>query len=80
MITTIKYVRNGVNCSRGDGFLPLTLRELVVGLVLGVGVEVEDALDEMLAEHFWVLLQQPVQQTVFTQAGTGNDRLFMYNT
>lgn len=36
--------------------LPLRLIELVVRLVLAEGVEVEDALDEVLAEHFWVLL------------------------
>lgn len=34
--------------------------------MLVVGVEVEDALNEVLAEHFWVLLQQQVQQAVFT--------------
>lgn len=51
--------------------LPLTLRKLVVGLVFVVGVEVEDALNEVLAEHFFVLLQQQMKQTVFTQAGTG---------
>ena len=55
-----------------DSFLPLTLRELVVGLVFVVGIEVEDALDEVHAEHFWVLLQQQVNQTVFTQTGRGN--------
>lgn len=47
--------------------LPLGLRELVVRLVFAVGVEVEDALDEVLAEHFWVLLQQQVDEAVFTQ-------------
>lgn len=49
--------------------LPLTLRKLVVQLVFAVGVEVEDALNEVLAEHFWVLLEQHMEQTVFTQAG-----------
>lgn len=39
-------------------FLLFTLRELVVGFVFTVGVEVEYALDEVLTEHFWVLLQQ----------------------
>ena len=39
-----------------------------------VRAEVEDALDEVLAEHFRVLLQQQVEQAVFTQAGTGNRR------
>lgn len=34
----------------------------------------EDALDEVLAEHFRVLLQQQVEQAVFTQTGTGNRR------
>lgn len=42
--------------------------------MLVVGVEVEDALNEVLAEHFWALLQQQVQQTVFTQANTRNSR------
>lgn len=46
--------------------LPVSLRELVVGLVFAVGVEVENALDEVLAEHLWVLLQQQVEQAVFT--------------
>lgn len=55
-----------------DSFLPLTLRELVVRLVFVVGIKVEDALDEVHAEHFRVLLQQQVDQTVFTQTGTGN--------
>lgn len=48
------------------------MRELVVGLVLAVGVEVEDALDEVLVQHFWVLLQQQVEKAVFTQTGAGN--------
>lgn len=56
-------------------FRPLTLRELVVGLVFVVGVEVEDALYEVLAEHFRVLLQQQVEQAVFTQTGTETDTL-----
>lgn len=47
---------------------PVALGELVVGLVLGVGVEVEDGLDEVLAEHLRVVLQQQVQQAVLTQA------------
>lgn len=47
---------------------PLTLSELVVGLVLVVGVEVEDALDEVLAEHLRVLLQQQVKEAVLTQS------------
>lgn len=34
----------------------------------------EDALDEVLAEHFWVLLQQQVEKAVFTQTGTGHRR------
>lgn len=55
--------------------LPLGLRELVVRLVLAVGVEVEDALDEVLAEHFRVLLQQQVDEAVFAQAARGNDLL-----
>lgn len=42
--------------------------------MLVVGVEVEDALNEVLAEHFWALLQQQVQETVFTQANTRNSR------
>lgn len=50
------------------------MRELVVGLVFGVGVEVEDALDKVLAEHFWVLFQQQVEQAVFTQTEIGNRR------
>lgn len=56
------------------GVLPLTFREHVVGCVFAVGVKVEDALNEMLAEHFWVLLQQHVEQTVFTQTGTQEER------
>lgn len=27
----------------------------------------EDALNEVLAEHFWVLLQQQVEQAVFSE-------------
>lgn len=50
------------------------MRELVVGLVFVIGVEVEDALNEVLAEHFWVLLQKQVEQAVFTQTGTRNRR------
>lgn len=50
------------------------MRELVVRLVFTVGIEVENALDEVLAEHFWVLLKQEVEQAVFTQTGTGNRR------
>ena len=42
--------------------------------MFAVGVEVEDALDEVLAEHFWVLLQQQVEKAVFTQTGTGHKR------
>lgn len=37
--------------------LPLALRELVVQLMFAVGVKVEDALNEVLAKHFWVFLQ-----------------------
>ena len=47
--------------------IPLTLRELVVRLVFGVGVEEENTLNEVLAEHFRVLLQQQVEQAVFTE-------------
>ncbi len=50
------------------------MRELVVGLVFTVGVEVKDALDKMLTEQIRVLLQQQVEQAVFTQTGTGNKR------
>lgn len=39
--------------------------------MLAVRVEVEDAFDEVLAEHFWALLQQEVKQAVFTQAKAG---------
>lgn len=54
---------------------PLTLGELVVGLVFAVGVEVEDALDEVLAEHLRVLLQQQVEEAVLTQTATAGRRL-----
>ena len=47
--------------------VPVGLREVVVGLVFPVFVEVEDALDEVLAEHGRVLLQQQVDQTELTQ-------------
>lgn len=50
--------------------LPLTLREPVVGLVFVVVAEVEDALNKVLAKHFWVVLQQHLDQAVFTQTGT----------
>lgn len=52
------------------GAAPVALGELAVGLVLAVGVEVEDALDEVLAEHLGAVLQQQVQQAVLTQAET----------
>lgn len=45
---------------------PLCLWESVVFLVLLVGVEVEDALDEVLREHQRVL-QQQVHQAVLTK-------------
>lgn len=50
-----------------SGVIPLALGEFVVGLVFCVGVEMEDALNEVLAEHFWVLLQQQVEQAVFSE-------------
>lgn len=54
---------------------PVALGELVVGLVLGVAVEVEDGLDEVLAEHLRVVLQQQVQQAVLTQAAKQDTRV-----
>lgn len=51
---------------------PLRLREPVVFLVLLVGVEVEDALDEMLREHQRVLLQQQVHQAVLAETSQKN--------
>lgn len=54
---------------------PVVLGELVVGLVFAVGVEVEDALDEVLAEHLRVLLQQQVEEAVLTQTATASRRL-----
>lgn len=56
------------------------MRELVVGLVFAVGVEVEDALNEVLAEHLRVLLEQQVEQAVFTQTETGNKNNFICAT
>lgn len=50
-----------------SGVIPLALGGFVVGLVFCVGVEMEDALNEVLAEHFWVLLQQQVEQAVFSE-------------
>lgn len=50
-----------------SGVIPLALGEFVVGLVFCVGVEMEDALNEVLAEHFWVLFQQQVEQAVFSE-------------
>lgn len=50
-----------------SGVIPFALGEFVVGLVFCVGVEMEDALNEVLAEHFWVLLQQQVEQAVFSE-------------
>lgn len=54
---------------------PVALGELVVGLVFAVGVEVEDALDKVLAEHLRVLLQQQVEEAVLTQTATASRRL-----
>lgn len=59
-----------------SGNLPLSLRKLVVGLVFVVGVKVEDTLDEVLAEHFWIFLQQQMEQAVFTQTETEGGRHF----
>lgn len=49
---------------------PVALGELVVGLVFGVAIEVEDGLDEVLAEHLRVVLQKQVHQAVLTQTAT----------
>lgn len=54
--------------------VPFTLRELVVQRVFVVRVEVEDALNEVLAEHLRVLLEQPMKQAVFTQTATGKEQ------
>lgn len=54
---------------------PVALGELVVGLVFAVGVEVEDALDKVQAEHLRVLLQQQVEEAVLTQTVTASRRL-----
>lgn len=51
------------------GMAPVALGELVVGLVLAVGVEVEHALDEVLTEHLRAVLKQQVHEAVLTQAG-----------
>ena len=48
--------------------LPCGLGELVVGFVFVVGIEVKDALYEVLGEHGRVL-QQEVNQAVLTQPG-----------
>jgi len=45
--------------------------------VFVVGVEVEDALNEVLAEHFWVLFQQQVEQAVLTQTGTRKQEVLL---
>lgn len=67
--TSLVYTHNNTLflCGR-ENTLPLTLRELIVGLVLVVGVKVEDALNKVLTEHFGVLLEQQVDEAVFTQA------------
>lgn len=46
---------------------PLCLWEPVVFLVFLIGIEVEDALDEVLREHQRVLLQQQVHQAVLAE-------------
>lgn len=64
---TCRDVRKHQGEIKLSGVIPLALGEFVVGLVFCVGVEMEDALNEVLAEHFWVLLQQQVEQAVFSE-------------
>ena len=57
--------------------LPFSLGELVVLAVLVIGVKVDDALNKVLIEHLWVLLQEPIHQTVLTKPikkGRGESR------
>lgn len=48
---------------------PNALGEPVVLLVFLIAIEMEDALNEVLGEHDWILLQQEMHQAELPKAG-----------